>query len=342
MRTGVDGKVDARATRGAAAHHPSRGPVENSSPLRSLASATLLCLALIPLAVVAQAPASPDATSPKAVSKAGPAPAAPRKLPDTLAAIKAARQINVAFSGDSLPFSYVGDGNRPAGYSIDLCKRVIAHLGRVVGVPDLKVNWHVGTVTERIDMVASGKADLDCANTTATRTRMKKVDFSSLVFLEGGGIIVKAGASIQKFADLAGKRIGVIDGTTTATRLDAMLQQKLISAKVTRLKDGNEGVAMLESGSLDAFASDKIKLLGLAMQAKHPEELAMMQEDLSVEPLAFALPRNDSAFRLEVDSALTQVYMGGEIEGIFNAWFGTLGRPSGLLAAMYLLNSLPE
>ena len=339
MRTGIDGTVDARAVRGAAAHHPSRGPVENSSPLRSLASATLLCLALVPLAVVAQAPASPDATSPKAMSKAGPAA---RKLPDTLAAIKAARQINVAFSGDSLPFSYVGDGNRPAGYSIDLCKRVIAHLGRVVGVPDLKVNWHVGTVTERIDMVASGKADLDCANTTATRSRMKKVDFSSLVFLEGGGIIVKAGSSIQKFADLAGKRIGVIDGTTTATRLDAMLQQKLISAKVTRLKDGNEGVAMLESGSLDAFASDKIKLLGLAMQAKHPEELAMMQEDLSAEPLAFALPRNDSAFRLEVDSALTQVYMGGEIEGIFNAWFGTLGRPSGLLAAMYLLNSLPE
>ena len=195
--------------------------------------------------------------------------------------MKAARQINVAFSGDSLPFSYVGDGNRPAGYSIDLCKRVIAHLGRVVGVPDLKVNWRVGTVTERIDMVASGKADLDCANTTATRTRMKKVDFSSLVFLEGGGIIVKAGASIQKFPDLAGKRIGVIDGTTTAVRLDAMLKQKLISAKVTRVKDGNEGVAMLESGSLDAFASDKIKLLGLAMQAKHPEELAMMQEDLS-------------------------------------------------------------
>jgi polar amino acid transport system substrate-binding protein/glutamate/aspartate transport system substrate-binding protein len=162
------------------------------------------------------------------------------------------------------------------------------------------------------------------------------------VFLDGGGIIVKAGSSMQKFTDLAGKRIGVIDGTTTAARLDAMLQQKLISAKVTHLKDGNEGVAMLESGSLDAFASDKIKLLGLAMQAKHPEELAMLQEDLSVEPLAFALPRNDSAFRLEVDSALTQVYMGGEIEGIFNTWFGTLGRPSGLLAAMYLLNSLPE
>ena len=50
-----------------------------------------------------------------------------------------------------------------------------------------------------------------------------------------------------------------------------MLQQQLVNAKVTRVKDGNEGVAMLESGSLDAFASDKIKLIGLAVQAKDPE-----------------------------------------------------------------------
>jgi len=314
--------------------------VEFPSPLRPLASAALLCLVFAPFAAVAQT-AAPSTASPakKAAVKTA---AAPRALPDTLAAIKSAKQINVAFSGDSLPFSYVGEGNRASGYSIDLCKRVIAHLGRVVGVPDLKVNWLVGTAAERVDMVASGKADLDCANTTATRSRMKKVDFSSLVFLDGGGIIVKAAASTQKFADLAGKRIGVIAGTTTATRLDAMLQQKQINATVTRVKDGSEGIAMLESGSLDAFASDKIKLVGLAVQAKHPEALAMMPEDLSVEPLAFALPRNDSAFRLEVNTALTQVYMGGEIDAIFNAWFGTLGRPSGLLAAMYLLNSLPE
>jgi len=320
--------------------------VESLYLFRTLARAGLVGIAFFGIAAVAQTTTPPAAqAAPKSAARtaaAGTAPKPLHALPDTLAAIKAARQIDVAFSGDSLPFSLVGEGNRPAGYSIDLCKRVIAHLGRVVGVPDLKVNWLVGTAAERVDMVASGKAQLDCANTTASRTRMKSVDFSSLVFLDGGGIMVKSAASIQKFTDLAGKRIGVIAGTTTEARLDAMLAQKLINAKVTRLKDGNEGVAMLESDSLDAFASDKIKLIGLAVQAKHPEELAMMQEDLSIEPIAFGLPRNDSAFRLEVNTALTQVYLGGEINAIFTQWFGTLGRPSGLLAAMYLLNSLPE
>ena len=68
---------------------------------------------------------------------------------------------------------------------------MIAQVGRAAGVPDLKVNWLVGTVAERLAMVASGKADLDCANTTATQTRMADVDFSSLIFLDGGGFLVK-------------------------------------------------------------------------------------------------------------------------------------------------------
>ena len=99
---------------------------------------------------------------------------------------------------------------------------------------------------------------------------------------------------------------------------------------------------MLESGSVDAYAGDKIKLVGLAAQAKEPAKLAMLAEDLSIEPYALALPRNDSALRLEVNKALTQVYMGGDIETIFAQWLGKLGRPSGLLAAMYLLNSIPD
>jgi len=269
-------------------------------------------------------------------------PAAAQGVPDTLGRIKAAKQINVAFSGDSVPFSGVGKDNKPAGYSIDLCLKVIAHIGRVVGVPDLKVNWLVGTAAERVQMVASGKADLDCANTTATQTRMQSVDFSGLVFVESGGFLVGANGPVQRLTDLGGKRIGVIAGTTTETRLDQLLKERNLTAKITKLNDGNEGVAMLESGSLDAFASDKIKLVGLGSAAKDPSKLQLLPEDLSYEPLAFALPRGDSSFRLEVNRALTRVYAGGEIEPIFAQWFGSFGRPTALLGAMFILNSVPQ
>jgi glutamate/aspartate transport system substrate-binding protein len=263
-------------------------------------------------------------------------------VPNTLAKIKAAKVINVAYSGESLPFSFVGPNNEPVGYSIDLCKRVIAQIGRAVGEPNLKVNWLAGSVTERLQMVATGRADLECANTTQTQSRLGSVDFSNLIFVDGGGFLLKSGSPINGISDLGGKRIAVLKGTTTETRLNDTLRLRLINATVVPIADGNEGLAMLEAGTVDVYAGDKIKLIGFAAQAKEPAKLAMLAEDLSFEPYAMALPRNDSALRLEVNRALTQIYMSGEIETIFANWLGKLGRPSGLLAAMYFLNAIPN
>ena len=270
------------------------------------------------------------------------APAGAQTAPNTLGKIKAAKAVNVAFSGDSLPFSFVGADNQPAGYSIDICKRVIAQIGRAVGEPNLKINWIPGSVTERLQMVASGRADLECANTTQTLARLASVDFSNLIFVDGGGFLVAVASPVNGLGDLSGRKIAVLAGTTTETRLRDTLKRRLINATVVTINNANEGVAMLESGSVDAYAGDKIKLVGLAAQAKDPKKLAMLAEDLSIEPYGLALPRNDSALRLEVNRALTQVYMGGEIETIFANWLGKLGRPSSLLAAMYLLNSIPD
>ena len=269
-------------------------------------------------------------------------PAGAQSAPNTLGKIKAAKAINVAFSTDSLPFSFVGPDNQPAGYSIDICKRVIAQIGRAVGEPNLKVNWMPGSVTERLQMVASGRADLECANTTQTLARLGSVDFSNLIFVDGGGFLVTVASPINGLADLSGRKIAVLAGTTTETRLRDTLKRRLVNANVVTISNANEGVAMLESGAVDAYAGDKIKLVGLAAQAKDPKKIAMLAEDLSIEPYGLALPRGDAALRLEVNRALTQVYMGGEIETIFANWLGKLGRPSSLLAAMYLLNSIPD
>jgi ABC-type amino acid transport substrate-binding protein len=269
------------------------------------------------------------------------APASAQGSP-TLAKVKAAKAINVAFSPDSPPFSMNGPNNEPVGYSIDLCKRVIAQIGRAAGEPNLKVNWMAGNVAERLQMVAGGRAELDCANTTQTLSRLASVDFSSLIFIDGSGLLVKSGAPINQIADLSGKKVAVLKGTTTETRLNDTLKRRLVNATVMPITDAAAGVAMLEAGTVDAYAGDKVKLVGLAVQGKEPSRLALVTEDLSMEPYAMALPRNDSAFRLEVNRALTQVYMSGDIERIYAEWLGKLGRPSGVLAVMFLLNAIPE
>jgi ABC-type amino acid transport substrate-binding protein len=109
----------------------------------------------------------------------------------TLGKIKAAKTISVAFFTDSLPFSFAGTNNEPAGYLIDLCKGPIAPIGR---------------------------ADLECADTTQTQSRLADVDFSNLISMDGGGLLVMAGSPLNQIADLAGKRVAVLQGTTTETR----------------------------------------------------------------------------------------------------------------------------
>jgi len=281
-------------------------------------------------------------TSLFAVSSLASAQTVPAGASPTLERIRAAKEIRVAFSGDSPPFSLVAANGEPAGFAIELCRRVIAGIARATGEPDLKTRWIVASAAERVDLVATGKADLDCANTTTTLARLREVDFSALVFVDTGGLLVREGSPVERLAGLEGRRVGVLAGTTTDLRLPSTLRQQGVSATVVRLNDGVEGVAMLESGSLDAFAADKVKLAGLAADARAPRSLRVLPDDLSYEPQAFALPRNDSAYRLEVNRALSRAYASGEAERIFAQWLGRLGKPSGLLAAVYMLNVIPE
>jgi len=262
-------------------------------------------------------------------------------LADALGRIKAANAINVAYSPDSLPFSFDKDG-APAGYSIDVCKRVIAQIGRAVGQPDLKVRWIAGSTPERLKMVASGKADLECANTSQTLARAGNVDFSGLVFLEMGGFVGRADSRVEHLGDMGGRKIVVLKGTTTEKSLRAELQKRLINAEVLTVDRAADGVTMLESGCADVYAGDRIKLLGLLSQTANPDKFAFVGETFSYELYAFALPRNESALRLEVNRALSQLYRSGEIGTIYTQWLGALGKPPELILAMYALYAIPE
>jgi glutamate/aspartate transport system substrate-binding protein len=261
---------------------------------------------------------------------------------DTLGRIKSSKSINVAYSPDSLPFSFSEGKDDPRGYSIDLCKRVIAQIARTIGASELKVNWMSGTTPERLRMVATGKADLECGITTQTLARMANVDFSSLIFLDSGGLIARADGKDRKLADLGGQKIAVMKGTTTEARLREALQKRLVNAQVVPIDRAVNGITMLAAGDVDAYAGDTVTLIGLMLQAKDPNQFGLMHDEFSYEPYALALPRNDSAMRLEVNRALSQIYRSGEIGPIYGQWLGPLGTPTDLLRAMYLLNTIPD
>jgi glutamate/aspartate transport system substrate-binding protein len=91
-----------------------------------------------------------------------------------------------------------------------------------------------------------------------------------------------------------------------------------------------------------AFASDRLLLVGALSKAKDPRALAMLPEQLSIEPYGIVLPRGDSSLRLAVNTALAQIYAGGELDEIFRRWFGQLGPPPAIIEAAYLLGTIPD
>jgi ABC-type amino acid transport substrate-binding protein len=263
-------------------------------------------------------------------------------LDGRLKKIQETKTISVAYRTDALPFSFEDNEKKPAGYMIDLCRSVIAAIERQIGIVPLQVKWVPVTVQTRFAAVSGGQADMECGATTVTLGRMREVGFSSLTFVDGTGLLVRSSTVGNSLMDLANKKIGVITGTSNERALAEAMKAKMINAQVVPLKSRDEGLAQLEAGTIDAFAGDRVLLVGLAGKARDPKSLALLGDALSYEPYAIVLPRGDWAMRHAVDAALAQIYKSSALPEIYNRWFGALGRPSPILEVMYGLGRLPD
>jgi len=252
------------------------------------------------------------------------------------------KAINVAYRTDALPFSFEDNDKKPTGYMVDLCRAVITLIERQLGAGPLKVTWVPVTAQNRFTTVASGGADMECGASTVTLGRMKEVGFSTLTYIDGTGLLVRDTAGVNSIMDLANKKIGVIAGTSNERALAEVMKAKVIAATVVPVKSREEGLAQLEAGTIDGFASDRVLLAGLAGKAKNPKVLALLVDALSYEPYAIVLPRGDWAMRLAVDSALAQIYASSALPDIYARWFASMGRPGPVLEIMYALGRLPE
>lgn len=255
--------------------------------------------------------------------------------------IAATKTITIAHRTDAIPFSFAKEG-QVAGFTIDLCKRVVDLIGQQIKVHGLQVKWHPVTVKTRFEAVAKGQADMECGSSTVTLSRMKQVDFSSYIFVETTGLMVKLASGLRSLSDLSGKTIAVIAGTTNEGAVRKQLAGRKIDASVVTFPSRDEALAALEAGKADAFAGDRVLLLGAAAKAKDPKALTILEDQLSLEPYGIVLPRGDADLRLAVNAALSHIYGSDEISEIFGRWFRQFGDPGAVIKVMYLLGTIPE
>src|SRR5687768_1972634 len=131
-------------------------------------------------------------------------PAWSQDLDGTLKKIKDSATFTLGYLESAPPFSFPGPDRRPVGYSIDLCTHVASAIQKQLGI-NLKLNWAPVTTDNRLEMVASGKVDIDCGTTTANLSRQERVDFSLMTFVDGGGLLTKSDLKLGATSDPGGQ-----------------------------------------------------------------------------------------------------------------------------------------
>src|SRR5882724_8763740 len=115
----------------------------------------------------------------------------------TLQKIKASGSITIGHRDGSIPFSYYDDQQKPVGYAVDLCLRIVDAVKAELKMPKLDVKYQLVTSANRIPLMANGTIDLECGSTTNNLARQEQVGFTITHFVTANRYVSKKSSNIK-------------------------------------------------------------------------------------------------------------------------------------------------
>ena len=242
-------------------------------------------------------------------------------LDGTLKKISETKSITIGHRDSSIPFSYLDDKQKPIGYSMDLCMKIVDAVKTKLKMPDLQVKLNPVTSATRIPLMANGTIDLECGSTTNTAERQKQVAYAPTTFVTANRFVAKKSSKIAVLTDLKGKPVVSTAGTTNLRGITGLNTEKSLGMNIAVAKDHAESFLMVETDRAAAFFMDDILLASLVASSKTPDAYVIGAEAYSVEPYAIMLRREDPQFKALVDDAIKAVMKSGEIDKLYAKWF---------------------
>jgi len=236
-----------------------------------------------------------------------------------------------------------GDGN-PTGYSIALCRNIANAVKNKVGLEEIKLNYvPLILPDDRINAVVNHTVDIECAASTITLSRRERVDFTLMTFISGGAVLSLVGNSINSVADLSGKTVAVIRGTTTHSAIRNYITSNDYKITLRIITSHVEGMDLLNAGKVDGYASDRVMLVGQVVRSADRSRYSITRDVFSFEPYALMLARGDTDFRLLADRTLANIYGSARIRRLYQDWIGRYGEPMNpIVEAMYEFQAIGE
>lgn len=267
-------------------------------------------------------------------------PALPVPAAGTLDKVRESGKLTVGYRADTRPFAF-SDGGRPAGFSVDLCRRIGDAVKAELKLPSLAVDYLPVTAASRFDALQQGQIDLSCGTDTPTLQRRASVDFSIPVFLAGTGALVRADAPTRLHDALLGRSaatqpvwrgapgdfsekvaFAAIGGTTVEQSLIDGLKARRLTVTRLPVADYASGVQAVIDRRAAALFGDRPVLLDAARRGPAAGQLMVVERSFTREPVALAMRAGDDAFRLLVDRTLSRLYRSKEFGPLYTTWFG--------------------
>ena len=227
-----------------------------------------------------------------------------------------------ATANSSIPFSYLDDNQKPVGFAMDICYKIVDAVKKELKLDKLEVKLNPVTSATRIPLMANGTIDLECGSTTNNAERQKQVSFTNTHFLTASRYVFKKSSGLKSIDDLKGKTVVSTAGTTNIKQLTEANVSRSLGATIVPAKDHAEAFLMVETDRAVAFVMDDILLASLVAGSKSPSDYVISTDAFSTpEPYGIMLRRDDAPFKKVVDAATAAVYTSGEGQKLYDKWF---------------------
>lgn len=245
----------------------------------------------------------------------------------TLDQIKESKQIALGYREASVPFSYIDQNQKPVGFSLDLCARIVAQIKQTLALPALDVKYIAVTGGNRIPLIQNGTIAIECGGTSSSVERMKQVDFSVATFISHTKWMTKVNSGIHSAKDLKGKTVVVTQGSNAVQIAKEVSDKNGLGLRVVQAHDHAESMLMLDTGRASAFMEDDILLAAKKADAADPAQYTFLPDDYNTLAYGLMLPKGDEAFKALVDKTLSSMMASGEFMTLYKKWFETAIPP---------------
>ncbi|WP_433660220.1 glutamate ABC transporter substrate-binding protein [Nocardia sp. CA-128927] len=237
----------------------------------------------------------------------------------TIDAIRARGRLVVGLDAGSNLFSFRDPiSGAIVGFDADIAREVARDL---LGSPDL-IEYRTLGSADRERALQNREVDMVAKTMTITCERRQKVTFSTVYLRSNQRVLAMKNSGINSIADLAGKRVCIVRGTTSLDRI----RQYQPAATVLSVPTWADCLVVLQQRQVDAVSTDDSILAGLAAQDPYT---AVVGDSISVEPYGIGMTKGDDDLVRFVNGTLDRIRNDGTWDRSYRQWLTVLGPSPG-------------